>query len=148
VDEGRWEAYEARTGISKDTYARRLLKAARYRFQEDPWEGDFDEHGVAHRHGRGGLPDGKVESVEMDGQGSDTSLVVLFRLNEYPGDLFGWRIPTGSAPHNDDNGSPEDWALFMPMELEETIYGSPRSAWSSEPDERGIFWIRLFAEGT
>ena len=60
--------------VSKESYEQRLVTAAKYQLMESPCEGDFDEHDVPHRHGVGGLPDGKVESVEIEGRGIDRAI--------------------------------------------------------------------------
>ena len=121
MDDRPWEKYEAQTGMSKDSYAQRLLTAARYQLMESPWEGDFDEHDVPHRHGLGGLPEGKVESVEIEGQGIDRTIVVLFRLNDHPGSLFGWRIPIWRFFAAEDCESPEDGVELLPVYLDDAI---------------------------
>jgi hypothetical protein len=113
---------------------------------EARFEADFDEHDVPHRHGVGGLPDGKVESVEIEGVGVDRAIVVLFRLNDEPDALFGWRVPIWRRFAPVEGEMPEDGVELLPVYLDETISSSPRNTWASEPDERGICWIRLCFE--
>ena len=70
------DEYEALTGITKVQYETRVLAGARGRALElyPP-----------------GKSDATIESVEIDGTGLDTSLVILFRIPERPECLFGYR---------------------------------------------------------
>lgn len=95
-------------------------------------------------HGRH-VPDdmGEVDSVSLVGDGADTKLAVIFRVENRPGRVFGWRIPIWPAPDPQDDmaGSPESLAGLFPVYLDEAINTIPFHHEIQTPDHDGIEWV-------
>ena len=90
----------------------------------------------------GVLDAGSVESVSLDGEDTDTALVVVFRSDDRPGCRYGWRVPIWPAPPPDDPemGTPQGCAFILSINLTELIearLGLP----SCNPDAQGVTWI-------
>jgi hypothetical protein len=133
------EELEGRTGISKEEYEWRLLVAARVSVM-----GEY----IVERHGRrevrqGALDRGFVEDVRMEGDGLDVQIVVLFRVDERPGRVFGWRMPVWPTPTpdpEDDYTGPEGWADLLVVELwEDRDLVVPKATGDADAD--GITWL-------
>jgi hypothetical protein len=133
------EELERLTGTSKEDYERRLLAAAREAF--------LGEH-IVECDGRqytrqGALEAGSVDDVRMEGDGLDVEIVVLFRVQERPGRLFGWREPVWPTPTPDPDDSytgPEGWADLLVIELwEDRGLVVPRTTGAPDPD--GVTWL-------
>jgi hypothetical protein len=105
------DEYEARSGIAKGEYETRALSAAR-------------DHALS-RYPPGSA-DATIESVHLDGDGPNTSLVVLFRIPARPECLWGYRCELWPAPweeydgsrvsHDEFGGSPEadgEWVVEL-----------------------------------
>jgi hypothetical protein len=92
------DEYAAITGVAKDEYESRVLAAA------------VDS---AARYYPPGSPEATVEAVRIAGDGSDTSLVILFRIPSRPECLFGRRVdmwPTSLEWAGDPSSPEEDGA--------------------------------------
>ena len=103
-DEGDWsgpDEYERLTGISKESYEWRLLVATQSEMMGE-WTVTPDDAPAYTRQGM--LERGSVDDVRLEGDGLEAALVVLFRSDDRPGCVFGWRCPIWPAPSPD----PED----------------------------------------
>jgi hypothetical protein len=133
------EELERLTGMSKEDYERRLLVAARESFM-----GEYTVERDGRRDVRqGALDGGSVDDVRMDGEGLDVEIVVLFRVDERPDRVFGWRMPVWPTPTPDPDDSytgPEGWADLLVVELwEDRDLVVPRV--THEPAEDGVTWV-------
>ena len=133
------EELERLTGMSKVDYERRLLIAAREAFM-----GEYTIKRADHQYTRqGALEAGAVDDVRMDGDGLDVEIVVLFRVDERPGRLFGWRMPVWPTPTPDAHDSytgPEGWADLLVVELwEDRDLLLPTTTGAPDPD--GVTWL-------
>lgn len=133
------EELERLTGMSKQDYERRLLAAARESF--------MGEH-IIERDGRryvqqGALEAGSVDDVRMEGDGLDLEIVVVFRVDERPGRVFGWRMPVWPTPTPDPDDAytgPEGWADLLVIELwEDRDLAVPKT--TGDPDTDGVTWV-------
>jgi len=107
VPELRPEDYEALTGVAKDEYEQRLLAAVR-------------EAALAAYPP--GSDDATIDAVELDGGSRDRCLVILFRIPQRPGCVFGSRARIWPAPSPDDEGTPEDLGrLFALTGIDEYV---------------------------
>lgn len=83
--------------------------------------GDWTVERAGRRYVRqGALEAGSVEDVRLDGGGMDVAIVVLFRFDERPGRVFGWRMPVWPTPTPDPDDSytgPEGRAELLVVEL-------------------------------
>jgi hypothetical protein len=113
LGEGDWsgpDEYEQLTGISKESYEWRLLVAVQSLMMGE-WT-ITPENGPAYTR-QGVLDRGSVDDVRLEGDGLDAALVVLFRSDDRPGCVFGWRYaiwPAESPDPEDPDTTPEGWA--------------------------------------
>lgn len=142
-DEGDWsgpDEYTRLTGISKESYEWRLLVATQSEMMGE-WTVIPED---AHANTRQGvLERGSVDEVRLDNEGLDAALIVLFRSDDRPGCVFGWRIPIWPAPTPDPedvDSTPEGWAWILAMNLTELRDASPGLP-SCDPDDQGITWV-------
>jgi hypothetical protein len=107
------------------------------------------EH-IVEREGRryirqGALDAGSVEDVRLEGDGLDAEIVALFRVDERPGRLFGWRMPVWPTPTpdpEDPDTGPEGWAFLLMIELrEDRDLAVPNT--TGDPDADGVTWLVL-----
>jgi len=77
--------------------------------------------------------------VRLEGDGTDTTLVVLFHSDDRPECQFGWRIPIWPGPAPDDPvmGTPERWGHRLSFDLVELVEASPGLP-ALDPDPHGI----------
>jgi hypothetical protein len=141
-DEDDWldaDDYERSTGVSKRNYEQRLLARARSSMMGE-WTIEPQEAAPFTRSGV--LDTGSVDDVRLEGDGTDTTLVVLFHSDDRPGCLFGWRISIWPAPAPDDPvmGTPERWGHLLSLELVELV-DAPPGLPACDPDADGITWI-------
>jgi hypothetical protein len=133
------EELERLTGMSKEDYERRLLVAVRETFMGEWTVGEGDRQYI----GQGALEAGSVDDVRMEGDGLDVEIVVLFRVDERPGRVFGWRMPVWPTPTPDPDDyytGPEGWADLLAIELrEDRDLVVPRT--TGDPDPDGITWL-------
>jgi hypothetical protein len=133
------EDLERLSGISKEDYERRLLVAAR-----ESLMGEYTVERDGRRYIRqGALEAGSVDDVRMEGDGPDVEIVVLFRVDERPGRVFGWRMPVWPTPTpdpEDDYTGPEGWADLLVVELwEDRDLVVPKATGDADAD--GITWL-------
>jgi hypothetical protein len=132
------EELDRLTGMSKEDYERRLLVAAREAFMGE-WTVERDGRRYVRQ---GALEAGSVDDVRMAGEGLDVEIVVLFRVDERPGRVFGWRMPVWPTPTPDPDDSytgPEGWADLLVVELwEDRDLVVPRV--TADPDGDGVTW--------
>lgn len=79
----------------------------------------------------------------MEGAGTEAAaLVVLFRSDDRPDCVFGWRIPIWPVPAPDDceMGTPEGWGYMLSLDLVDLIEAAPGLP-VCDPDSQGITWI-------
>lgn len=88
------EEVERLTGLSKEDYERRVFAAVRESFRGEWIVGEGDRQHTRH----GALDAGSVDEVRMEGGRADVEIVVLFRVDERPGRVFGWRMPVWPTP--------------------------------------------------
>jgi hypothetical protein len=149
ADEGDYvdaSEYERLTGIAKKSYERRLLAAARELMMGE-WTVEPDD---APAYKQLGVSEhGSVDDVRLEDNGTEVALVVLFRSDDRPGCVFGWRIPVWPAPAPDDpdEGTPEGYAFILSVNLMELV-DLPASLPGSDPDARAITWIVNSVPGT
>jgi hypothetical protein len=143
-DEGDWsgpDEYERLTGISNESYEWRLLVAAQSDMMGE-WTITPDD---APAHTRQGvLERGSVDDVRLKGDGLDATLVVLFRSDDRPGCVFGWRCPIWPVPSPDPEdpySTPEGWAWILAIGLPELRDARPGLP-ARDPDAQGIIWVR------
>ena len=130
------ETYEAVTGVSKTAYEQRLLEVTRKEMVRTINEAAPPRSALRAR--------GSVQSVELEGEGLDTSIVMMFRLDEIPGVACGWRsliwpadIPDGHFPH-----SPEDWANLSALGIVEVVESTLSSTLLAlDRDADGVLWF-------
>jgi hypothetical protein len=125
--------------MSKEDYERRLLIAIREAFM-----GEYIVECDGRRFIRqGALKAGSVDDVRMEGDGLDVEIVVVFRVDERPGRVFGWRMsvwPTPTPDPDDSYTGPEGWADLLVVELwEARDLGVPRATGAPDPD--GVTWL-------
>jgi hypothetical protein len=134
-------AYERLTGVSKQDYEHRLLSSAQSSMMGE-WTIEPDDGPSYTRIGV--LEAGSVESVSLDRDHPDVSLVVVLRSNEHPACRFGWRIPVWPAPGPDDpeTGTPEGCAFILSIDLIE-ILGAHPGLPPCNPDTQGLTWVGL-----
>ncbi len=143
VDEGDWsgpDEYERLTGISKESYEWRLLVAAQSDMM-DEWT--ITPDGAPAYTRQGVLDGGSVDDVRLEGDGLEAALVVLFRSDDRPGCVFGWRCPIWPAPSpdpEDDDSTPEGWARDLAVTLRE-LHDIPPRLPTCDPDTEGIIWV-------
>ena len=144
VDEGDWsgpDEYERLTSISKESYEWRLLVAAQSHLMGE-WTVTPDNAPPYTREGM--LEHGSVDDVRLEGDGLEAALVVLFRSDDRPGCVFGWRCPIWPAPSpdpDDDDGMPEGWALDLAAGLRE-LRDVPSGLPTCDSDTQGIIWVQ------
>lgn len=142
ADEGDYvdaSEYERLTGIAKESYERRLLAAARELMMGE-WTVEPDD---APAYTQLGVSEHRsVDDVRLEDDGTEVALVVLFRSDDRPGCVFGWRIPVWPAPAPDDpdDGTPEGCAYILSVNLMELV-DLPASLPACDPDSRGVTWI-------
>jgi hypothetical protein len=133
------EEFERLTGMSKEDYEGRLFAAVRESLMGE-WT--VGEGGRQHIR-QGALDAGSVDDVRMEGDGLDVEIVVLFRVDERPGRVFGWRMPVWPTPTPDPDDpytGPEGWADLLAIELWEVRgLDVPRTA--GDPDADGVTWV-------
>jgi hypothetical protein len=133
------EELEQLTGMSKEDYERRLFAAVRESFM-----GEWTVREGARQYTRqGALDAGSVDEVRMEGGGLDVEIVVLFRVDERPGRVFGWRIPVWPTPApdpDDPDTGPEGWPFLLAIELCEARDLHVPLA-TGDPDAGGITWV-------
>jgi len=143
VDEGDWsgpDEYERLTGISKESYEWRLLVAAQSDMM-DEWTITPDDAPAYTRQGV--LDRGSVDDVRLEGDGVEAALVVLFRSDDRPGCVFGWRCPIWPVPSpdpEDDDSTPEGWASDLALMLRE-LRDVPPGLPTCDPDTQGVIWV-------
>jgi hypothetical protein len=100
MSELRPEDYEALTGVTRDEYEQRLLAAARE---------------IALASYPPGSDEATIDAVELDGGSRNRSLVILFRIPQRPGCVFGSRalIWPPPAPDDDEWGTPEGFGGWL-----------------------------------
>jgi hypothetical protein len=127
------------TGMSKEDYERRLFAAVRESFIGEVTVGEGDRQYTR----QGALEAGSVDEVRMEGGGLDVEIVVLFRVDERPGRVFGWRIPVWPTPTpdpDDPDTGPEGWPFLLAIHLYEARdLNVPRA--TGDPDADGITWV-------
>jgi hypothetical protein len=144
VDEGDWsgpEEYERLTGISKESYEWRLLIAAQAEMMGE-WTVTPDDAPAYTRQGV--LDRGSVDEVRLQGDGLEAALVVLFRSDDRPGCVFGWRCPVWPVPSpdpDDTDSLPEGWAWILAAGLPE-LRVVPPGLPTCDPDADGIIWVK------
>ena len=87
---------------------------------------------------QGALERGSVDEVRLDGDGLDVDLVVLFRSDDRPGCVFGWRMPIWPTPIPDPEDPytvPKGWADLLAIELVEFCDAFPGLP-ACDPDAR------------
>jgi hypothetical protein len=123
------EEYQARSGITKDEYETRALAGAReYALSVYP----------------PGSTAATIETIRLDGDGLDTSLVILFRIPARPECRWGYRDKLWPAP----------WEEFDGSRMPEEYGGSPEGdgAWAvvigvGEHVDQGGLGVRDCSEG-
>lgn len=133
------EDYERSTGIAKASYERRLLAEAQSSMMGERTVEPEDAPAYTRL---GVLERGSVEDVRLEGDGAEVALVVLFRSDDRPGCVFGWRIPIWpvSPPDDPEMGTPEGFASMLSLELMELVEAAPGLP-ASDPDAEGMTWI-------
>jgi hypothetical protein len=140
---GDWsgpEEFEQLTEISKESYEQRLLVAARSDMMDD-WT-ITPESGPPYTR-QGVLDRGSVDEVRLEGEGLDAALVVLFRSDDRPGCVFGWRLPIWPVPSpdpEDPDSTPEGWAFILALNLRALRDARPGLP-PCDPDANGITWV-------
>ena len=136
--------YESLSGVTKADYEDRLRREVFVQLAEEPVHST--PPGGPDRWVRGSLAsyDGAVESVVVEGAGSESSIVVRFRMDERPGRVFArrcriWPAPRPDAP--DDGGTPEKHASVLAWQFDEDI----ETVWwkykDRSPDQDGLIWL-------
>jgi hypothetical protein len=93
---------------------------------------------------QGVLERGSVEDVRLEGDGLEAVLVVLFRSDDRPGCVFGWRCPIWPVPSpdpEDADSMPEGWASILAGGLRE-LRDIPPGLPTCGPDTQGIIWVK------
>jgi hypothetical protein len=141
-DDDDWLAagdYERLTGIGKDSYERRLLVEAQSSIMGE-WTVEPEDAPAYTRLGV--LERGSADDVRLEGDGTEVALVVLFRSDDRPRCVFGWRVPIWPVPPPDDPemGTPEGFASIVSLNLVELVEAAPGLP-ACDPDVEGITWI-------
>jgi hypothetical protein len=133
------EDYERSTGIANASYERRLLAEAQSSMMGE-WTVKLKDAPPYTRLGV--LERGSVDDVRLEGDEAEMALVVLFRSDDRPGCVFGWRIPIWpvSPPDDPEMGTPEGFASMLSLDLMELVEAAPGLS-ACDPDARGITWI-------
>jgi hypothetical protein len=123
------DEYQRLTGISKESYEWHLLVEA-----QSSMMGEWTvEPGDAPGYTRlGVLERGSVDDVRLERDGTEAALVVLFRSDDRPDCVFGWRMPIWPTPppdgSDDDDGTPEGWAYIVSLNLRALVEVAPRGS--------------------
>jgi len=95
------DEYESLTGITKVEYETHVLEGARAASLEQ------------YPHGS---PEATIEAIKIEGEGQDTSLVILFRIPARPDCLFGTRSPMWPVDPPEGDNTPEKdgaWGIVL-----------------------------------
>jgi hypothetical protein len=130
------ETYEVLMGISKTDYERQLLELIRTVMMDTINESAPARSALRAR--------GLVESVELVGEGLDTSIVMKFRLDEIPGVQCGWRMQIWPAEVPDGHfpTAPEDLVDLSALGIVEIVESTPRAhLLALDRDDDGVLWL-------